>query len=40
VWPQLEVVVDHRHLSVEQEAGVGGVGLETGEQFVEDVDEP
>ena len=34
-----EVVVDHRHLAVEQEAGVRGVGLEPGEKAVEQVDE-
>ena len=31
----LEVVVDHGHLAVEQEAGVGGVALHQGEQVVE-----
>ena len=36
----LEVVVDHRHLAVEQEVGVGRIGLELGEQLVEQVDEP
>ena len=35
-----EVVVDHRHLPVEQEVGVGRVGLELGEQLVEQVDQP
>ena len=35
-----EVVVDHGHLPVEQEVGVGRVGLEPGEQVVEQVDEP
>ena len=35
-----EVVVDHRHLPVEQEVGVGRVALELGQQLVEQVDEP
>ena len=35
--PDLEVVVDHRHLAVEEEAGVGGVALEQVEQAVEQV---
>ena len=35
-----EVVVDHGHLPVEQEVRVGRVGIEAGEQVVEQVDEP
>ena len=35
-----EVVVDHRHLPVEQEVGVGRVGLELREEAVEQVDQP
>ena len=35
-----EVVVDHRHLPVEQEVRVGRVGLESGQQVVEQLDEP
>ncbi len=35
-----EVVVDHGHLPVEQEVGVGRVGLELGQELVEQVDEP
>ena len=38
--PDREVVVDHRHLPVEQEVGVRRVGLEPGEQVVEQVDQP
>ena len=34
-----QVVVDHRHLAVEQEVGVGRVGVEAGEQVVEQVDQ-
>ncbi len=34
-----EVVVDHRHLAVQHEVGVAGVGLEQGEQGVEHVDQ-
>ena len=37
--PDLEVVVDHRHLPVQHEVGVAGVGLEQGEQGVEHVDQ-
>ena len=36
----LEVVVDHRHLPVEHEVGVRRVGVELGQQAVEQVDEP
>ena len=35
----LEVVVDHRHLAVEQEVPERGVGLEPGEEVVEQVDQ-
>ncbi len=37
--PDLEVVVNDGHLPVEQEVGVGGVGLELREERVEQVDE-
>ncbi len=35
-----EVVVHHRHLAVEQEVCVRRVGLEPGEQLVEQLDQP
>ena len=38
--PDLEVVVDHRHLPVEEEPGVGGVALEQGDEPVEHLHEP
>ena len=38
--PDLEVVVEHRGLAVEQEAGVRRVGFEQVEQVVEQVHEP
>ena len=34
-----KVVVEHGHLTVEQEVGVGRVGLEALEQFIEQLDE-
>ena len=40
LWAHREVVVDDGHLPVEQEVGVGRVGLQLGEQLVEQVDEP
>ena len=36
----LEIVVDHRHLAVEEEAGVGRVGLHRREQMVDELDQP
>ncbi len=38
--PDREVVVDHRHLPVEQEVGIRRVGLEPGEEVVEQLDQP
>ena len=35
--PHFEVVVDHRHLAVQHEVGIAGVGLEEREQCVEHV---
>ena len=35
-----EVVVDDRHLPVEQEVGEGRVGVEAGQQVVEQLDQP
>ena len=37
--PHLEVVVDHGHLAVQQEPGVGGVGLHQGQQRIEQLDQ-
>ena len=39
VRAQSQVVVDHRHLTVEHVAGVGGVGLEARQQLVEQLDQ-
>ena len=38
-WPNLEVVVDHRHLPVEHEVGVTGVMLEKRDQRVDQLNE-
>ena len=37
--PHFEVIVHHGHLPVEEEAGVGGVGLEQGDECVEHPDQ-
>jgi hypothetical protein len=37
--PHGQVVIDHGHLPVEQEVAAGGVGLQRGQQSVEEVDE-
>ncbi len=38
--PDLEVVVDHGHLAVEKEPGIGGVALEEVQQTVDQVHQP
>ena len=38
--PDREVVVDHGHLPIEQEVGIGRVGLEPGEEVVEHLHQP
>ncbi len=36
----LEVVVDRRHVAVEEESGIGGVGLHERQQLVHELDQP